>query len=117
MLPSIHIHSIVLWLLQHIARNIGALPLDFFVVLDNIALRTLARRCFFVKADYDTLSFGEIAVQVFEAPIRSLRVEEVHNRNEAGVQDGPDDVESPADVFDAYRGDEHNCESVNFPAL
>jgi hypothetical protein len=44
---------------------------------------------------------AEIRVDVLEGAGGGLRVEEVDERHEGEVEDGPDDVEAPAERFDA----------------
>lgn len=82
---SVHIHSIILWLLQDIAGNIRALPLDFFGVLDNKALRAPTRGRLVVEADYDLASFSEVAVQVLKSSVRCFWVEDVDDRDKTGI--------------------------------
>ena len=47
------------------------------------------------------LIFAEHAVDIFETASGGLRIEEVDDRDEGGVEDRPDDVESPAQILNA----------------
>lgn len=49
-------------------------------------------------------------IHVLETPARRLRVEEPGDGDEAGVEDGPDDVQLPAETVDGVRGDEDDDE-------
>ena len=51
------------------------------------------------------LVFTEHAIDVLERAVGSLGVEQVYDGDEGEIEDGPDDVELPAEVLDAYGGD------------
>ena len=50
----------------------------------------------------------EVSVDIFQRSTSCLRVEQVHERHKGEVEDGPDDVEFPAEGPDADWGDFYN---------
>lgn len=50
-----------------------------------------------------------MAVQVLECSVCSLRVQEINDGDERGIEDGPDDVEFPMEGVDSYGCYLDNC--------
>ncbi|KAI7498754.1 general substrate transporter [Hortaea werneckii] len=63
------------------------------------------------------VALGEDQVDLLQSPTGSLRVEEVQDREEAGVEGGEEEVGTPANVLDEHWRDHDNEEVPNLGML
>ena len=64
----------------------------------------MGRDSFLIVADDDLGVLAEQAIDILQSAVCSFGVEEVDNGNESGIEDDPDDIETPLEGLNAYRG-------------
>ena len=84
-----------------------AIAMDFPLFMFNVGLRSLALLSVGVLMDKNVLIFPKKSIDIFECPVRSLRVEEIGERDKAEVENSPDDVELPVQTLDPDGCDFH----------
>lgn len=78
---------------------------DLRLLLLDIYIRSLGRGSLRIAVNEEIAVIAEIRVNVLESSSGGFGVEEVDEWYEGEVEDGPDDVEAPAEGFDARRRD------------
>ena len=115
LLPNLHMlpvhHGADAAHLAHSSRIDAACAAHFGRLVVDVGLRAARRDGVLVAVDEDVVVLAEEAVDVLERARGRLRVEEVDDGQEGEVEDGPDDVEAPAQGLDADGRDLDDCES------
>ena len=75
----------------------------------DVSKRTFGRDSIFVPEYQDVLVISEETVNIFQSAVRGFGVEEVDDRDERGIEDGPNDIEFPVERLNADRGDFNDC--------
>ena len=74
----------------------------------DVSKRTLGRYSIFIFENEDVLVISEETVNIFEGAIRGFGVEKVDDRDEGGVEDGPNNIKLPLEGLNADGGDFNN---------